>query len=84
MIDTLVVKISPGGHLMGEPSLVPPDFFPPKKKSMTYEEAVHADDRFLVGHEDEPLDWEIEEMSMEEEELLKQWEWYEYDEMDSS
>ena len=33
---------------------------------------------------EEPLDWEIEEMSMEEEELLKQWEWYEYDEMDSS
>ena len=48
---------------MGEPSLVPPDFFPPKKKPL---------------HEDEPLDWEIEEMSMEEEELLKQWEWYEY------
>ena len=44
---------------MGEPSLVPPDFY-------------------------EPLDWEIEEMSMEEEELFKQWEWYEYDEMDSS
>ena len=57
------IKISPGGHLMGEPSLVPPDFFPPKKKPL---------------HEDEPLDWEIEEMSMEEEELLKQWEWYEY------
>jgi hypothetical protein len=28
---------------------------------------------------EEPLDWEIEEMSMEEEELLKQWEWYEYE-----
>ena len=70
---------------MGEPSLVPPDFFPPNKKTMTYEEAVHADDRFLVGHEDEPLEEEIEEFeSMEEEELLKQWEWYEYDEMDSS
>ena len=70
----MVVKISPGGHLMGEPSLVPPDFFPPKKKSMTYEEAVHADDRFLVGRGDEPLEEEIEEFeSMEEEELLKQW-----------
>ena len=68
---------------MGEPSLVPPDFIPPKKKYMTYEEAVHADDRFLVGHEDEPLEEEIE-MSMEEEELLKQWEWYEYEGMDSS
>ena len=69
---------------MGEPSLVPPDFFPPKKKYMTYEEAVHADDRFLVGHEDEPLEEEIE-MSMEEEELLKQWEWYDYENnMDSS
>ena len=43
---------------MGEPSLVPPNFY-------------------------EPLEEEIE-MSMEEEELLKQWEWYEYDEMDSS
>ena len=44
---------------MGEPSLVPPDFY-------------------------EPLKEEIEEFeSMEEEELLKQWEWYEY-EMDSS
>ena len=63
---------------MGEPSLVPPDFFPPNKKTMTYEEAVHADDRFLVGHEDEPLEEEIE-MSMEEEELLKQWEWYDYE-----
>ena len=31
----------------------------------------------------EPLEEEIE-MSMEEVELLKQWEWYEYDEMDSS
>ena len=52
---------------MGEPSLVPPDFFPPKKR------------------QHEPLDWEIEEFeAMEEEELLKQWEWYEYDEMDSS
>jgi hypothetical protein len=62
----MVVKISPGGHLMGEPSLVPPDFFPPKKR------------------QHEPLDWEIEEFeAMEEEELLKQWEWYEY-EMDSS
>jgi hypothetical protein len=31
------------------------------------------------------LEEEIEEFeSMEEEELLKQWEWYEYDEMDSS
>ena len=68
---------------MGEPALVPPDFFPPNKKTMTYEEAVHADDRFLAGHEDEPLEEEIE-MSMEEDELLKQWEWYEYDEMDSS
>ena len=48
---------------MGEPSLVSPDFFPPKKKPL---------------YEDEPLDLEIEEMSMEEEELLKQWEWYEY------
>ena len=57
---------------MGEPSLVPPDFFPPKKKSMTYEEAVHADDRFLVGHEDEPSE------EMEEEELINQWMWYEY------
>ena len=58
-MGTLVVKISPGGHLMGEPSLVPPDFY-------------------------EPLEEEIKEFeSMEEEELLKQWEWYEY-EMDSS
>jgi hypothetical protein len=48
------IKISPGGHLMGEPSLVPPDFFPPKK--------------------DEPSDWE----AMDEEELLKQWMWHEY------
>ena len=48
------VKISPGGHLMGEPSLVPPDFY-------------------------EPLEEEIKEFeSMEEEELLKQWMWYEY------
>ena len=40
---------------MGEPSLVPPDFY-------------------------EPLDWEIEEFeAMEEEELLKQWEWHEYE-----
>ena len=30
-----------------------------------------------------PLEEEIE-MSMEEEELLKQWEWYEYEGMDSS
>ncbi len=57
---------------MGEPSLVPPDFFPPKKKYMTYEEAVHADDRFLVSHEDEPSE------AMEEEELINQWMWYEY------
>ena len=47
------IKLPQQAHLMGEPSLVPPDFY-------------------------EPLDWEIEEMSMEEEELLKQWEWYEY------
>ncbi len=47
---------------MGEPSLVPPDFFPPKKKYMTYEEAVHADNRFLAGHEDEPSEEEIEEL----------------------
>ena len=53
------IKLPQQAHLMGEPSLVPPDFY-------------------------EPLDWEIEEVSMEEEELLKQWEWYEYDEMDSS
>ncbi len=64
------VKTSPGGHLMGEPSLVPPDFFPPKKKPL---------------YEDEPLEEEIKEFeAMEEEELLKQWEWYEYEEMDSS
>ena len=44
---------------MGEPSLVPPDFFPPKKKPL---------------YEDEPLDWE----AMEEEELINQWMWYEY------
>ena len=46
---------------MGEPSLVPPDFFPPKKKLL---------------YEDEPLpeDWE----AMEEEELINQWMWYEY------
>ena len=54
------VKLPQQAHLMGEPSLVPPDFY-------------------------EPLKEEIEEFeSMEEEELLKQWEWYEYDEMDSS
>ena len=53
------VKLPQEAHLMGEPSLVPPDFY-------------------------EPLEEEIEEFeSMEEEELLKQWEWYEY-EMDSS
>jgi hypothetical protein len=51
-MGTLVVKISPGGHLMGEPSLVPPDFFPPKK--------------------DEPSE------EMEEEELINQWMWHEY------
>jgi len=44
------VKLPQQAHLMGEPSLVPPDFYAP----------------------------------MEEEELLKQWEWYEYEEMDSS
>ena len=42
---------------MGEPSLVPPDFFPPKKKPL---------------YEDEPLE------AMEEEELVNQWMWYEY------
>ena len=53
------VKLPQEAHLMGEPSLVPPNFY-------------------------EPLEGEIEEFeSMEEEELLKQWEWYEY-EMDSS
>ena len=53
------VKLPQDAHLMGEPSLVPPDFYEPLKK-------------------------EIEEFeAMEEEELLKQWEWYEY-EMDSS
>ena len=41
---------------MGEPSLVPPDFFPPKK--------------------DEPSEDEWE--AMEEEELINQWMWYEY------
>ena len=52
-------KLPQQAHLMGEPSLVPPDFYA-------------------------PLEEEIEEFeSMEEEELLKQWEWYEY-EMDSS
>ena len=45
---------------MGEPSLVPPDFYAPLEKEIKEFEA------------------------MEEEELLKQWEWYEYDEMDSS
>ena len=53
------IKLPQQAHLMGEPSLVPPDFY-------------------------EPLEEEIEEFeAMEEEELLKQWEWYEY-EMDSS
>jgi len=53
------VKLPQQAHLMGEPSLVPPDFY-------------------------EPLEEEIKEFeAMEEEELLKQWEWYEY-EMDSS
>tara|TARA_Y100000296_G_scaffold40687_1_gene46972 strand:+ start:514 stop:741 length:228 start_codon:yes stop_codon:yes gene_type:complete len=66
------IKLPQQAHLMGEPSLVPPDFFPPKKKYMTYEEAVHADDRFLVSHEDEPSE------AMEEEELINQWMWYEY------
>ena len=66
------IKLPQDAHLMGEPSLVPPDFFPPKKKYMTYEEAVHADDRFLVSHEDEPSE------AMEEEELINQWMWYEY------
>ena len=42
---------------MGEPSLVPPDFFPPKKEPL---------------YEDEPLE------AMEEEELINQWMWYEY------
>ena len=73
------IKLPQHAHLMGEPSLVPPDFFPPKKKYMTYEEAVHADDRFLVGHEDEPSEEEIAEFeAMEEEELINQWMWYEY------
>jgi hypothetical protein len=50
------IKLPQQAHLMGEPSLVPPDFFPPKKRQY------------------EPSDWEIE--AMEEEELLKQWQWY--------
>ena len=45
------IKISPGGHLMGEPSLVPPDFYEPSQE-----------------------EWE----AMEEEELINQWMWYEY------
>ena len=55
------IKLPQQAHLMGEPSLVPPDFFPPKKKPL---------------YEDEPLpeDWE----AMEEEELINQWMWYEY------
>ena len=47
------IKLPQEAHLMGEPSLVPPNFY-------------------------EPLEEEIE-VSMEEEELLKQWEWYEYE-----
>ena len=55
------IKLPQQAHLMGEPSLVPPDFYA-------------------------PLEEEIEEFeAMEEEELLKQWEWYEYENnMDSS
>ena len=55
------VKLPQEAHLMGEPALVPPNFY-------------------------EPLEEEIEEFeSMEEEELLKQWEWYDYENnMDSS
>ena len=53
-------KLPQQAHLMGAPSLVPPDFYA-------------------------PLEEEIKEFAaIEEEELLKQWEWYEYDEMDSS
>ena len=49
------IKLPQEAHLMGEPSLVPPEFY-------------------------EPLEEEIEEFeSMEEEELLKQWEWYDYE-----
>ena len=36
------VKISPGGHLMGEPSLVPPDFYdPPEEEEMEEEELIN-------------------------------------------
>ena len=53
------IKLPQQAHLMGEPSLVPPDFYA-------------------------PLEEEIEEFEAMEEELLKQWEWYEYEGMDSS
>jgi hypothetical protein len=48
------IKLPQQAHLMGEPSLVPPNFY-------------------------EPLEEEIEEFESMEEELLKQWEWYEYE-----
>ena len=54
------IKLPQDAHLMGEPSLVPPNFY-------------------------EPLEEEIEEFEAMEEELLKQWEWYDYENnMDSS
>ena len=54
------IKLPQDAHLMGEPSLVPPEFY-------------------------EPLEEEIEEFESMEEELLKQWEWYDYENnMDSS
>ena len=43
------IKLPQEAHLMGEPSLVPPDFYEPP-----------------------------EEEAMEEEELINQWMWYEY------
>ena len=36
------IKVSPGGHLMGEPSLVPPDFYdPPEEEEMEEEELIN-------------------------------------------
>ena len=70
------IKLPQDAHLMGEPSLVPPDFFPPKRKRGLEDTAF---DEYVVAQSD------LEEEMAEEEELLKQWEWYDYENnMDSS
>ena len=55
---------------MGEPSLVPPDFFPPKRSRSLEDTAF---DEHVLAQSD------LEEEMAEEEELLKQWEWYDYE-----